>query len=266
MATRFDRISEVYDETREPLTAEAVDKVASFLRSDGSRSVLEVGVGTGRIAGPLSKKRIDIVGVDLSRRMLEKAKAKGLCNLALADANLLPFGDGNFDAVLMAHVLHLLEDPAKTFGRVARSARNEAVVIYRRRDGSPPAISEERREIWIAFRKAAEEIGYSLQSPPEDYLRRFRKETEFLESFPPDEVITIQDTWISTTLGDRLSMFEKRAYGFHVNIPDEVFHDLIGRVKTMVDPGRQVQYRRVEQMGVWRRGRLSEIRLVGREK
>lgn len=49
-AGRFDRTAEFYDETREPMAEEAAEKAALVLSRDGCRRILEVGVGTGRIA------------------------------------------------------------------------------------------------------------------------------------------------------------------------------------------------------------------------
>jgi ubiquinone/menaquinone biosynthesis C-methylase UbiE len=63
-AERFDRISEVYDEAREPLTKEAIDKAALLLSNDGCKRILEVGIGTGRTAMPLQQRNFEIVGVD----------------------------------------------------------------------------------------------------------------------------------------------------------------------------------------------------------
>jgi predicted TPR repeat methyltransferase len=47
----------------------------------GYRNILDVGVGTGRFAKPLQNHKLNIVGIDIARRMLEKATAKGVRNL-----------------------------------------------------------------------------------------------------------------------------------------------------------------------------------------
>lgn len=252
-AGRFDRISEVYDETREPLTEEALDKAALLLSNDGCKRVLEVGIGTGRIAKPLQQRNFEIVGVDISRGMLAKAQQKGIEDLVMGDANHLPFEDKTFDAAVLAHVLHLLENPAETFGKLARVSRNEIVVFVRKRDDAStfPA-GDERSVLRQTFRKVAEEMGYTLPSRPGEWRDRFRSEIEFLSSFPPSELITIQDVPVVTTLGERLSFFEKRAYGYPASIPDDVFHKVIERVKSSIDTNKEIRYRRVEQMAIWR--------------
>jgi SAM-dependent methyltransferase len=252
-AERFDRISEVYDETREPLTKEAIDKAALLLSNDGCKRILEVGIGTGRIAIPLLQRNFEIVGVDLSRGMLAKAQRKGVRSLVTGDANHLPFEDKTFDAAVLAHVLHLLENPAETFGKLARVARNEIVAFVRKRDSASsfPA-DDERSGLRRAIRKAMEDMGYTLPSSLGEWHDRFRREIEFLSSFPPGELVTIQDVPVVTTLGERLSFFEKRAYGYPAGISDEAFHKVMERVRSTIDTNKEIRYRRVEQMAIWR--------------
>jgi SAM-dependent methyltransferase len=251
-AGRFDRISAVYDETREPLSDEALDKAAVILSNDGCSRILEVGVGTGRIAKPLLQRSFEIVGVDLSKGMLAKAQEKGIESLVMGDANHLPFQDKTFDAVTLAHVLHLLENPAETFEKLARVARKEIVVFVRKREGSLQVGGEERSALRAAFRRAAEEMGYTLPSRAGDWRDRFRREIEFLSSYPPSELITLQDIPVVSTLGERLSFFEKRAFGYPADIPDDVFRRLIEKVRSSIDATKEIRYRRVEQMAIWR--------------
>jgi SAM-dependent methyltransferase len=65
----YDAIAELYD----PWSASVVEDVAFYLeearRSGGP--VLELGVGTGRIAVPIAADGIRVIGVDSSRAMLE---------------------------------------------------------------------------------------------------------------------------------------------------------------------------------------------------
>jgi ubiquinone/menaquinone biosynthesis C-methylase UbiE len=252
-AERFDRTAEIYDETREPLTDEALDKAALILSKDGCRQILEVGVGTGRIARPLMRRNFELVGIDFSRGMLAKAKAKGVEHLVMGEANHLPFEDKAFDAAVMAHVLHLLESPAETFGKLTRVARNEIIVFLRKRDESSPSPGgEEILGIRQTFRKVAEEMGYALPPRRGDWRERFRSENEFLSTFPPDELVTIQDVPVVTTVGERLSFFEKRAYGYLSDVPDPLFREAVERVKSSMDGSREIRYRRIEQMAVWR--------------
>ena len=69
MSSPYDAIAELYD----PWSASVVEDVGFYLeearRSGGP--VLELGVGTGRIAVPIAADGIPVIGVDSSRGMLE---------------------------------------------------------------------------------------------------------------------------------------------------------------------------------------------------
>jgi len=69
MSSPYDAIAELYD----PWSASVVEDVGFYLeearRSGGP--VVELGVGTGRIAVPLAADGILVIGVDSSRRMLD---------------------------------------------------------------------------------------------------------------------------------------------------------------------------------------------------
>ena len=69
MSSPYDAIAELYD----PWSASVVEDVAFYLeearRSGGP--VLELGVGTGRIAVPIAADGIRVIGVDSSRGMLD---------------------------------------------------------------------------------------------------------------------------------------------------------------------------------------------------
>jgi SAM-dependent methyltransferase len=73
-ATYGDRISEVYDSFYAlGDTAATVEFLASLA---GSGPVLELGIGTGRIALPLTERGIEVHGIDASEAMVAKLRAK----------------------------------------------------------------------------------------------------------------------------------------------------------------------------------------------
>jgi ubiquinone/menaquinone biosynthesis C-methylase UbiE len=112
----FDQIAAVYDAQRAhpPEVSAAVGRAVAAAAGPAAR-VLELGVGTGRIALPVLAAGCRVVGIDVSREMLGvaagRAHAAGLpLALLQADAQQLPFRDAAFNAVLAVHVLHLLPD------------------------------------------------------------------------------------------------------------------------------------------------------------
>ena len=252
-AARYDKISGVYDETREPLSPEAMDRLASILTRSGDTRLLEAGVGTGRLALPLQRKHFEVVGIDLSAGMLAKARSKGLQDLLLADANTMPFRDKQFDAVLMAHVLHLLDDPAETFAGLGRVAVNEIVVVITKRESGYASGDVMASPLREAFRKAAADLGYRRGERPAGWSG-FRREAEFLSAHPPDSLVTVEDRQLVTTLRERLSIFEKRAYGHLADIPEDKFAEILRRATASLDLDQEIRYRRIEQVASWKIG------------
>jgi SAM-dependent methyltransferase len=73
--------------------------------------ILEVGIGTGRISLPLIQRGANLIGCDLSPKMMARLRAKlPAARLTQADAARLPFAAARFDVVLTVHVLHLVGD------------------------------------------------------------------------------------------------------------------------------------------------------------
>lgn len=93
-----------------------VNDIIATARLDQHTLILEVGCGTGRFVRELVRRRIRIVGIDISHRMLDFA-CKAMQeppgtqpNLVIADAVSPPVQGGLFDAILGVHVFHLLSD------------------------------------------------------------------------------------------------------------------------------------------------------------
>src|SRR4026207_425443 len=106
----FDQAADVYDQTRPLFDATADVGIQSLLDAAGlGACILEVGAGTGRISIPLMERGADLIGCDLSARMLARQREKySTARLAQSDAVFLPFPSGYFDAVLTVHVMHLI--------------------------------------------------------------------------------------------------------------------------------------------------------------
>ncbi|KRE48739.1 class I SAM-dependent methyltransferase [Paenibacillus sp. Soil522] len=99
-----------------------------LLEGKSELDVLDVGTGPGLLALQLAEQGHRVTGIDLSSEMLRiarsKAEAIGLsCTFIEGDAQLLPFPDGSFDAVVSRNVLSGLSCIAcalTEWGRVLR--------------------------------------------------------------------------------------------------------------------------------------------------
>lgn len=112
----YDRIAGIYDwlagASERPFRRRALD----FLDLQQGESVLEIGCGTGEALVELAGLSPEVTGVDLSPRMLERARrrldaAGRSARLIEGDAHALPVADASQDAVFMSFVLDLVDTP-----------------------------------------------------------------------------------------------------------------------------------------------------------
>ena len=131
----FDRAADYYDETR-GFPDEVAGPVAEIIAKAGSLNrhsrILEIGVGTGRIALPLSRHVQAYYGIDLSVPMMKRLHKKQTTErvyVAEADATQIPFADGVFDAVIAVHVFHLIANWRDALAEAKRVLRHGALML-----------------------------------------------------------------------------------------------------------------------------------------
>lgn len=123
-ATYGDRFADVYDDWYADVTD--VDATVARLAAlaSGRGAVLELGIGTGRLALPLARLGFDVRGVDASAAMVDRLRAKpGGADVPVAVADLAAFtppprdgdppGGARFGLVFVAYnTLFNVVDPA----------------------------------------------------------------------------------------------------------------------------------------------------------
>jgi len=123
-ATYGDRIADLYDHWYDwPERTAATVEVLHSLAGDGP--VLELAVGTGRVALPLARTGLRVVGVDTSPNMVEQLRAKpggDAVEVVLGDMRDVPV-DGPFSLAFVAFnslfALTSQEDQLTCFANVA---------------------------------------------------------------------------------------------------------------------------------------------------
>lgn len=103
--------------------------------TDTKGLLLDVGTGWGGYAIELTKRGLDVVGIDISRKMLETALVRRECeskhHLVQAEALRLPFKDNTFDNVLFVRSLKYVKDYFGVLDEVSRVLRcNGKLVLY----------------------------------------------------------------------------------------------------------------------------------------
>ncbi|HET7738648.1 MAG TPA: class I SAM-dependent methyltransferase [Tepidiformaceae bacterium] len=156
----FDRVADSYDATRgfPPYVEERViGGIAALLKELGAEPhVIEVGVGTGRIAAPLAAHGIKVTGTDISTGMLSKLDSKGAgVEPVKAEASQPPFKAKSFDAALFVHILHLVPDAEATIRSTMKLVREGGMVLRGSTENEEPL----EREAHGIIRAIATEIG-----------------------------------------------------------------------------------------------------------
>jgi phosphatidylethanolamine/phosphatidyl-N-methylethanolamine N-methyltransferase len=130
----YRRWAPVYDNTFGRFTTEGRRHAVEIINQRHGR-VLEVGVGTG-LSLPEYRRELEIVGIDLSPEMLERAREKveeeGLSNvtgLHEMDATELTFPTASFDTVVAMYVMTVVPDPEKVMRELARVCKVGGEVI-----------------------------------------------------------------------------------------------------------------------------------------
>jgi SAM-dependent methyltransferase len=91
--------------------------------------VLEVGCGWGELAEWIARETgADVVAVDLSPRMVDLARERGV-DARLADVEELPFADETFDVVVAAWMLYHVPDLERGLAEIARVLRPGGTLV-----------------------------------------------------------------------------------------------------------------------------------------
>jgi SAM-dependent methyltransferase len=117
-ATFGDRISEIYDSWHPQASAEMTTALKDIA---GAGPVLELGIGTGRVALPLAEQGLEVHGIDASRAMVAKMRAK-------PGGDRLPVTIGNFAEVAVDPKYSLVFVVFNTF--FALSSQEEQVGCF----------------------------------------------------------------------------------------------------------------------------------------
>ena len=131
----YQRYANIYDLTFGKIFHRGRVVSVDLLDIQPDEKVLEVGVGTG-LTLPFFPVDCDIVGVDLSAHMLEKAKnniaSHGMENVELMqmDAMSLDFPDDSFDSVVAAYVISVVPDPVKVLKEMLRVCKKGGKVVF----------------------------------------------------------------------------------------------------------------------------------------
>lgn len=174
----------LYEETTGPsagdLAFEAVAEVAP-------RRLLEVGCGTGWFSARVQRELgAEVVAVDQSERMVDLARAEGV-DARVADVQLLPFADAEFDCVaanwMLYHVTHLDRGLAEISRVLRAGGRLVAVTVG----------TDHLFELWDLVGAAEERGSRELSFSTENGEPALRRHFDRVEARDASGTVTIRD-------------------------------------------------------------------------
>jgi ubiquinone/menaquinone biosynthesis C-methylase UbiE len=118
----------------------------------------DVGCGTGSLTFELARFAHKVIGIDLSKEMLRRArevvKEKAIRNVEFrhADALKLPLGSRSVDALFCVMVLHFLPDPERAIAEFRRVTRpGGSVILVDLVQHSQEWMREQMAHRWLGF-------------------------------------------------------------------------------------------------------------------
>lgn len=152
---------------------EALDLSVEAVRPKVDESGLDIGIGTGNLAGRFLEAGANICGVDQSAEMLKQCRDKfPAIQTKLGHFLALPYEDGQFDFVVSSYALHHLEDDQKELalqemGRVLNASGRICITDLMFEDSSD-------RQQYIQQLKSQERNDIILSIEDEYYADRSR--------------------------------------------------------------------------------------------
>jgi phosphatidylethanolamine/phosphatidyl-N-methylethanolamine N-methyltransferase len=131
----YRRYARIYDTVFGPVLQPGRKAVLGALNLRPGDRVLEVGVGTG-LSLQMYPSSVRITGIDVSREMLEKARARAarqrlenIEGLHEMDAEQMTFPDASFDKVVAMYVVSVVERPAKLLDELHRVCKPDGEIF-----------------------------------------------------------------------------------------------------------------------------------------
>ena len=124
---RYDGLAEWYD--REFANDGPARQAVLCLLGAGNGRLLDVGCGSGAHTAAIAERGWEVVGVDISEDLLERARKRGI-DVINADATAVPFPDASFDAVVSMWTHTDVDDFGAVTCEVSRVLRRDGIFVY----------------------------------------------------------------------------------------------------------------------------------------
>jgi SAM-dependent methyltransferase len=141
-------------------------EAAVRLVGEGPGSLLEVGVGSGRLLARLAERGWEVTGIDAAPRMVELAREQVPgATLEVAHAEKLPFEDASFDVVVAVGVLEY-SDVTASLRELARVLRPGGRAVLGVLNSTAPAVVWSRLAMHPVARRVKRRVPFGRPLPP----------------------------------------------------------------------------------------------------
>ena len=254
----FNHAADFYDATRALPEDRARDLMAALvreLRVAGAADVLEVGVGTGRIARPLAEHGFRVCGIDIAPRMLTRLREQlgpehAEPNLLLGDATRLPLATGSFGAAVLCHVLHLIPPWQDAVSEMRRVLKSGGLLLHH----GDHSVGEGDWDVaYLKWVELFEERGFR---------RRVRPKIEdmnaaFVAAGGEYRTETIAEWDEQSSPAKELTLARNKVHSWTWEIPDDLFRECLPEVERWAAEhyggmDTQLHCRMVYNVQIWR--------------
>ncbi len=251
----FDPIAPVYDATRgypESVVQKITLGIEKVAAATPETTILEVGIGTGRIAYPLASLGHTYTGVDISEKMVELLEAKlradhwaeqqlpwgtlsdedaarpstvhrfvdsakrATMRLVMSDVTKLPFQNASFDVVIAVHVFHLVDGWEQAIEEILRVLRPGGLFLQ----GWDEHIVSDVRRVEEEWPKILHALGGKINRPGAS--RQSVSNMLKSKGLVAQEQILVD--WESVvTPRQEVEYVTKRIWSSTLGVPDDIF-------------------------------------------
>ena len=236
----FDPVADRYDETRiiPPYATPVIARGFLHLGEipDGG-TLLEIGIGTGRISLPLLAEGANVTGVDISLRMVERLHAKydamreaeprhgwGTLTTRITDITALPFPNETFDAAVAVHVLHLVPDWRRALDEALRVIKPGGAFLLGQEQRESDDVNQRVQNQWIAI---VQDLGYTATYPGAGYstiISETRNRGLRVDEHP------LTNWEMQSSPRDVLRWISERTWSRTWVVPDNIFMESVRRL------------------------------------
>ena len=215
---------------------ERIRRLVAAARLTGDERVLDIATGPGYIAEAFAGAAREVVGVDLTDAMLaiakERTNQRGISNVSFraADAQNLPFENGEFDVVVCRLALHHLQKPLQVLREMARVCRAGGRVLVEDIYASEHSERSAYQDRWEILR----DPSHVRTLPVSELLQLFRDadlETDGVTT--TDDLTPEVERWMATT-----KVTPERAAEIRRLLKEDRLHDLSGTRPFQDETGR----------------------------